>query len=55
MHIIFWLEILKRKDHVEDLGFTSDHNIEWMLGKYGGKVWTGCIWLRIGTSGGLLL
>jgi len=25
-----------------------------MLGKYGGKMWTGCIWLRIGTSGRLL-
>jgi len=25
-----------------------------LLGKWGGKVWTGCIWLRIGTSGGLV-
>jgi len=24
---------------------------EWMLGR---KMWTGCIWLRTGTSGGLL-
>jgi hypothetical protein len=23
-----------------------------MLGKYGGKVWTGFIWLRIGISSG---
>jgi hypothetical protein len=21
----------------------------WILGKYGGKWWTGCIWMRIGT------
>jgi hypothetical protein len=27
---------------------------EWILGKQGGKVWTGFIWLRIGTSGGLV-
>jgi len=27
---------------------------QWMLGKYGGKVWTECIWLRTGTSGRLL-
>jgi hypothetical protein len=27
--------------------------LEWILGKQGGKVWTGCIWLRRGTSGGL--
>jgi hypothetical protein len=26
---------------------------EWILGKEGGWVWTGCIWLRIGTTGGL--
>jgi hypothetical protein len=24
------------------------------LGTWSKKVWTGCIWLRIGTSGGLL-
>jgi hypothetical protein len=24
------------------------------LGKQGRKVWTGCIWLRIGTCGGLV-
>jgi hypothetical protein len=28
--------------------------LEWILGKLGGKVWTGFIWLRIGTSGGEL-
>jgi hypothetical protein len=27
---------------------------EWILGKQGVKVWTGCIWLRTGTSDGLL-
>jgi hypothetical protein len=26
----------------------------WVFEKQGGKVWTGFIWLRIGTSGGLL-
>jgi hypothetical protein len=28
--------------------------LEWILGKEGGKLWTEFIWLRIGTSGGLL-
>jgi hypothetical protein len=28
--------------------------LEWILRKYGGKMWTGCICLRIRTSGGLL-
>jgi hypothetical protein len=28
--------------------------LKWILEMEDGKVWTGCIWLRIGTSGGLL-
>jgi len=28
--------------------------LEWILGKQGGTVWTGCIWLRMGTCGGIL-
>jgi hypothetical protein len=28
--------------------------LEWILRKLGGKGWTGFIWLRIGTNGGLL-
>jgi len=30
------------------------NNIKNILGKQGGKVWTGRMWLRIGSSGGLL-
>jgi hypothetical protein len=29
-------------------------NIKWILGECDGVVWTGSIWLRVGTSGGLL-
>jgi hypothetical protein len=28
--------------------------LAWFLGKKGGKLFTGFIWLRIGSSGGLL-
>jgi hypothetical protein len=42
------------KDHSEDLGVDGKILLQWILGKYGGKVWNGFIWLRIGTSGGLL-
>jgi hypothetical protein len=31
-----------------------EDNIIWVLGKEGGKVWTGCVWLRNGTSGGIV-
>jgi len=40
--------------------FLSEHlgadgkMLEWMLGKWDGKMLTVCMWLRMGTSGGLL-
>jgi hypothetical protein len=48
------LENLKGRDYSEDLGIDGRIVLEWILGKLGGKVWTVCIWLRIGTSGELL-
>jgi len=45
---------MKGKDHSQDLGVDGSLILQWILGKYGGKVWTGFILLRIGTSGGLL-
>jgi hypothetical protein len=50
----FLSENLKGRDHSEDLGTDEKMISELILGKLGGKVWTGCIWLRIGTSGRLL-
>jgi hypothetical protein len=41
-------------DHSEDLDGDRKMVLECILGKYGGKVWTGCIWLKTETSGGLL-
>jgi hypothetical protein len=54
MHTKFWSEILKGRNHSEDLGADVKIILEWILEKYGGKVWPECIWLRIGTNGGLL-
>jgi hypothetical protein len=54
MHTTFCTENLKGRDHVEDLGIHRKIILDCILGKYGGKVWTGFIWVRIGTSGGLL-
>jgi hypothetical protein len=48
------LENLKEGDQSEDFGIDERIIFEWVLWKYGGTVWTGCIWLRIRTSGGLL-
>jgi hypothetical protein len=54
MHVVFSLEGLKGIDHLEDISVDEKIILEWILEKYGGKVWTGCTWLRIGTSGGSL-
>jgi len=50
----FWPVNLKGRDRSEDLGIDGKIILEWSLGKYGGKVWTGCICFRIETSGGPL-
>jgi hypothetical protein len=53
MHTGFLLENLKRKDHFEDLVVDGKMILEPILMKCRGKVWTGFIWLKIGSSGGL--
>jgi hypothetical protein len=53
MRANFWSENLKRRDYSEDLGVDGMIILEWILGKWGGKLWTGFIWLRIGIGGGL--
>jgi hypothetical protein len=35
------------------LGVDRKTILEWILRKQGGDLWTGCIWLRIRTIGGL--
>jgi hypothetical protein len=46
----FGLKILRGRDHSEDLEVDVKIILELILG----KVWTGFIWLRTGSSGGLL-
>jgi hypothetical protein len=33
-----------RRDHLEDIGIDRKIILEWIIGKYGRKVQTGCIW-----------
>jgi hypothetical protein len=42
------------KDHLEDEGVDGRMGSKWILGRLVGWVWSGFIWLRIGTVGGLL-
>jgi len=37
----------------EDLGIDGKI-LEWILGRWGEKVWRGCVWHRMGISGGPL-
>jgi hypothetical protein len=48
---VFWVENLRGRNHSEDLGVDGGIILEWILGKWGGKVWTGCILLRMETGG----
>jgi hypothetical protein len=54
MQTKFWSETLKGSDDSKDLDVAGRIILEMILGKWGGKFWTGFIWLRIGTSGRLL-
>jgi hypothetical protein len=49
-----FLSELKGRYHLEDLGVDGKKILDWILGKWGGKVQNKCVSLRIGTSSGLL-
>jgi hypothetical protein len=49
-----WSANLKGKDNSEDFSVDGKIILKWFLQKEGREVWTGCTWLRIGISGGLL-
>jgi hypothetical protein len=53
MYTVPLLENLKGRDS-EDLIIDGRIILEWILRKEGGRIWTGFIWLWIGTNGGLL-
>jgi hypothetical protein len=39
----FWSQNIYGRDHLEDLDIDGKIILEWILGKWGGKLWTGCI------------
>jgi hypothetical protein len=47
----FWLENMKGRGNLEDLGVDGKVMLEWILEREFGKVRTGFVWLSIWTSG----
>jgi hypothetical protein len=54
MHAEFVSENLNKRGYLENLGVDRKTILGWILRKLSGKMWIGCTWLRIGTSGRLL-
>jgi len=54
VHTKFWSENLKGRVNSEVVGIDWRVIIEWIIENWDEKLWTEIIWLRLGTSGGLL-
>jgi hypothetical protein len=54
MLIDYWWESQKERDHQEDQDVGGLIILGWILERWDGVMWTGLVWLRIGTGGELL-
>ena len=54
VYTVFRWGNLRKREHMEDSGIDGKDNIKMDLQEVGIGVWTGSMWLRIGTSGGHL-
>jgi hypothetical protein len=50
-----WWGNLKERGHLENPGLDGRMRLIWSFEMWDVGAWTGSIWLRIGTRGGLLL
>jgi hypothetical protein len=50
----YWWESQGERDHYEDLDVGGWIILGWFLERCDGVMWTGLVWLRIGTGGELL-
>jgi hypothetical protein len=54
VHTGFWWGDLRERDHLEDLRIDWRIILKWIFKKCDGEAWSGLLWFRIGTGGGLL-
>ena len=53
LHAGFWWGDLIERVHLEDVGEDGRTIWKWIFKKWDGEAWTGLVWLRRGTGGGL--
>jgi hypothetical protein len=51
VHIGYWWNTLRGRDHLEDLGVERCVILKWIFKKWSREAWTGLFWFRIGTGG----
>ena len=54
MYIGLWWGHLRETDHLGDPDVDGRIILRWIFSKWDVRVWTGSIWLRIRTGGGLM-
>jgi len=54
VQIVFRWRDLRERVHLEDLGINGSLLAKWIIKKWNRATWTGLLWLRIETGGGLL-
>ena len=52
MYTGFWLRNLREREHMDDPGLGGRIMFRWIFRKLNVRVWTGSMWLGIGTGSG---